>query len=138
MRISALLMTAQSDLESLARTLSAPGMPSQAEIARAVGVDQPFVSRAARCELRRITPRVARLQCYANMRFSQLVGEMGVTGEYDELHNPIVMKALEACREYLAGGFDPEILFEQVELLARAQRLKFLGKSKIFLASVED
>ncbi len=116
-------------LKALAATLATPGMPSQAALATTVGVDQPLVSRALNGDLRRVTPRVRRLADYANMRAAQLresttsdPSRSGTTGGPSDQVSRMALKVLDECRAYLADGYDPMALRDQIAILRRLQR----------------
>jgi hypothetical protein len=123
-------------LDQLARTLATPGMPTQAALANAVGVDQPLVSRAKKGKLLRVTPRVAKLAEYASMRAKQMSPQKTATGEsapltaLREKYPPtsrLGEKVLDECRAYLSEGCDPVVLRDQIALLRRAQKGRTAG-----------
>lgn len=106
--------------------LDQPGLPTQEEIAKAIGVHQSLVSRAATGELVRITDRVRRLRRYAGMRVRNYrrAGLAGPTGSSKPVMGGVDRRgAIAECRSYLEAGFDPRVLRDQVVLLRRAQSL---------------
>lgn len=120
-------------LKELAATLSAPGMPSQTALAKAVGVDQPLISRALSGSLRRVTPRVRRLSDYATMRAGQL-NETANELEHSRskidlscLASKNALRALDECRAYLADGCDAMALRDQIAFLRRLQQPKTMA-----------
>jgi len=97
------LSALQRDLRAL---LNRPGY-SQDVVAKAVGVDQPVVSRAKNGELRRITPRVRKLCAY-------------VENELGDVHVP--QEVLRATKAYMGAGGDPKLLCDTISLLVAAIR----------------
>lgn len=111
-------MDHQRSLKRLADRLKTHGLPSQVELARGAGVDQPLVSRAQRSKLIRYTDRVGRLDEYVSMRIATL--PMRRPDEVDPLEDGVHSQVIDRCREFLAGGGDPNLLLDQLALLRRA------------------
>lgn len=119
-------------LERLASLLGSPFLPVQEVIAREVGCDQPFISRAANRRLIRITDRVTELRRYAIMRIraERLAGhaasankrqtDQGIDGDYAD-------EAVSGLHMYLADGYDARLIVEQIAVLRRAQRIRRPG-----------
>lgn len=95
------LSALQRDLRAL---LTRPGY-SQDQVARAVGVDQPVVSRAKNGELRRLTPRVRKLCAYVE---NELVGVV------------VPLDVVRAAKAYIGAGGDPRLLCDSINLLTAA------------------
>ena len=106
-------------LKALAERLKKPGLPSQVELARGAGVDQPPVSRARRDELVRYTDRVRRLDEYVDMRIGALPTSRR-TDDPGPVDDGIGSQVIDRCRDFLAGGGDPNLLLDQLALLRRA------------------
>ena len=108
-------------LDRLAMALQTAGMPTQIAIARAVGVDQPLVSRARRGELKRVTTRVRALCEYAERRAAE-INELEVERARRVKRKPsLAHDVLKDCRHYLSDGCDPAVLRDQLRVLRRAQ-----------------
>ena len=110
-------------LSSLASLLRQPGIPPQTEIAQALGVDQPFVSRAKADQLIRITERVRALRKYASerRRAYRRDAHRPAPDQPEAVQEEVRDAAIAACQDYLEAGFDPRVLRDQVALLRRAQ-----------------
>lgn len=108
-------------LDRLAKALRMAGMPTQTAISRAVGVDQPLVSRARRGELKRATQRVRALCEYAERKAAELE-ELDVDRARRAKRKPsLAREVLKDCRHYLSDGCDPAVLRDQLKVLRRAQ-----------------
>lgn len=118
------IMPMNSYFERLRKLLKKQGIPSQTEIAQALGTDQPFVSRALAGELVRITPRVVALRRYAFMRIRAYSSGSVATAPAGEAMEAIRRSAIAECQDYLEAGFDPRVLQDQVCLLRRAQTVR--------------
>jgi hypothetical protein len=142
-------------LKRLALLLESPFLPVQELIAREVGCDQPFVSRAANRRLIRITDRVTDLRRYAVMRVraERIAANVSSAGDRwrgtkdagkvgtPESHGRSSIKgrpnkedvgdyaseALSGIHMYLADGYDARLIVEQIAVLRRAQRIRRTG-----------
>lgn len=114
-------MDHQSLLKDLAKRLMTPGLPSQVEIGRGAGVDQPLVSRARKGQLIRYTDRVKRLDEYVTMRVAMLPHPSSNRPRGRRNAGVAVdREVMDRCRDFLAGGGDPNLLLDQLALLRRA------------------
>ena len=120
------------DWDELAKWLRLPEMPSQSEIARQIGCDQPFVWRARNRELKRVTERVEKLWNYAAMR-AAAIGPQAPSVQRGKASNPAATirskrpearAAMTRVRAYLRDGFDAQVLADQIDVLRRAQRVQ--------------
>lgn len=107
-------------LDRLAKALQTAGMPTQTMISRAVGVDQPLVSRASRGQLKRVTKRVLRLCEYALEKAGQ-IDALSANRARAKRRPSLASEVLKDCRHYLSDGCDPAILRDQLRVLRRAQ-----------------
>lgn len=96
-------------------------MPTQTYISRAVGVDQPLVSRASRGELKRVTKRVRLLYDYALRKVDEIDALAVDRVRRAKKHPSLASEALKDCRHYLSDGCDPALLRDQIRVLRRAQ-----------------
>ena len=111
-------------------------LPPQEVIASAIDTDQPFISRAKRGALKRVTARVQRLDAYLSRRatLSAKLEEQGdpVRGAVHHrsktrLHSKRtrddreVKLARKSCETYLSEGYNPRVLIDQIDLLRKAQ-----------------
>lgn len=108
-------------LDRLAKALQTAGMPTQTAISRAVGVDQPLVSRARRGELKRVTKRVRALCEYAERRAAEIDDLEVVRTRRAKRKPSLAREVLKDCRHYLSDGCDPAVLRDQLRILRRAQ-----------------
>ena len=101
-------------LRSSVATLCADQDVVQDDIAKAAGVDQGLVSRLIRGRLKRMTSRLRRIEAYVDMRLRD---------------QALPDEVSTAVRAYLVGGGDPELLCEQLRLMAllRSPRMKQRG-----------
>ena len=108
-------------LKELAKRLATPGLPSQVEIGRGAGVDQPLVSRARSGQLLRYTDRVERLDQYVTMRIRMLPTQSTKPPPIKSVQaRGVDREVMDRCRAFLAGGGDPNLLLDQLALLRRA------------------
>ena len=84
------------------KALLANGEITQLHIARAIGIDQGFISRAKQGRLKVTTPRTQRLMAYVNMRIAD---------------QPLPPPVADAARAFLASGGDPGLLAQTIRLL---------------------
>lgn len=127
------------DLRALAEMLKSSAVPNQMAIAKAIGCDQPFISRARAGKIRRITPRVEKLWRYAETRIASMQSNQfsrsGGSAESARLMrrsrvsssgDDAAAKALEEARtsfqQYLDDGYDPRLIVDQINVLRQAQR----------------
>ncbi|MEG3143787.1 hypothetical protein U1839_03900 [Sphingomonas sp. RT2P30] len=144
-------------LERLPRMLTSAHLPVQLVIAKAIGADQPFVSRVLNGEVKRVTDRVERLWKYASSRIAEAeravdavadlereslpAGDGGVAGHAAQprLQNEstdaftgsdaYADDALSGVKAYLADGYDPRLIVEQLVVLRRAQQVRRPGRT---------
>lgn len=132
-------------LAELKTLLASSQMPVQLQIAAEVGVAQSLVSRAQNGQLRRVTDKVDRLVAYARSRVgaaglaeiaaAALESDVGPVAKTDgsghterEHHvERFTRKAREGIEAYLADGYDPRLVVEQLAVLRRAQRVRRPG-----------
>lgn len=143
-------------LEELRLLLQSAQLPVQMEIAAAAGVHQSLVSRARNGRLRRVTSKVQALFDYARMtaraeeraiaaasamdaeEVAQNV-DAGATREKAaggrevrkggrHADDPFSRQAKEGLDAYLAEGYDPRLIVEQLAVLRRAQRVRRPGR----------
>jgi hypothetical protein len=113
-------------------------LPRQEVIAEAIEVDQPFISRAKRGSLKRVTPRVRRLDAYLSRHAALCAnaGERAEAGDRDGVprRRRSALKGVKpkrevrdtklakrSCEAYLADGYNARVLINQIDLLRRAQ-----------------
>ena len=111
-------------------------LPPQEVIASAIDTDQPFISRAKRGALKRVTARVQRLDDYLSRRatLSAKLDEQGDTFRGAVQHRSVtrlhpkrtrddreVKLARKSCETYLSEGYNPRVLIDQIDLLRKAQ-----------------
>ncbi len=108
-------------LDRLSNALRKAGMPTQTAISRAVGVDQPLVSRARRGELKRVTDRVRKLCEYAERKAEEIDALEVVRARRTRKRPSLAREVLKDCRHYLSDGCDPAVLRDQLKVLRRAQ-----------------
>ena len=138
-------------LRELRLLLASDQMPVQEEIARKVEIAQSLVSRALNGRLCRVTDNVARLHAYA----SSIVGAaelakiaaaaLEAEAEPEEptripggdaapppSPSPATFRseALRGIESYLADGFDPRLVVEQLAVLRRAQQVRRAGRPR--------
>lgn len=127
-------------LRRLRTRLHDRALPPQEVIASAIDTDQPFISRAKRGALKRITSRVRRLDAYLSRHASrsadQTVADDTTSGpvqnrsksrrrtkrERDEQEAKL---ARRSCEAYLSEGYNPRVLINQIDLLRQAQSKSF-------------
>jgi hypothetical protein len=126
------------DLATLADMLRSEAIPSQLAVAKAIGCDQPFISRARAGKIRRVTPRVEKLWSYAKTRIASMqTAPLLTSGGPDEpprqakrsyasrnLEDAAVAALQEAktsFQQYLDDGYDPRLIVDQINVLRRAQ-----------------
>lgn len=132
-------------LAELKTLLASSQMPVQLQIAAEVGVAQSLVSRAQNGQLRRVTDKVDRLVEYARSRIGAAelaeiaaaaldadVGQVAKTDDSksagrDQHVERFTRKAREGIEAYLADGYDPRLVVEQLAVLRRAQRVRRPG-----------
>ncbi|AYJ86387.1 hypothetical protein D3Y57_10960 [Sphingomonas paeninsulae] len=142
-------------LKRLALLLESPFLPVQEVIAREVGCDQPFVSRAANRRLIRITDRVTHLRRYAVMRVraERVAHHASEAGDRwrgakdankastsdprarstieeradQEVVGDYASEAVNGIHMYLADGYDARLIVEQIAVLRRAQQIRRPG-----------
>lgn len=111
-------------------------LPPQEVIAAAINTDQPFISRAKRGSLKRVTARVRRLDAYLthHASLSANLTEMGDDMRGPPRHRSGTRRrkkpkrdereaklALNSCEAYLSEGYNPRVLIDQIDLLRQAQ-----------------
>ena len=143
-------------LERLPPMLRSAHLPVQSVIAKAIGADQPFVSRVLNGEVKRVTERVERLWRYASSRMAEAERAVDAVAELEcearpaagggaTVHdarpgrqkqstvtstgsNAYADDALSGVRAYLADGYDPRLIVEQLVVLRRAQQVRRPGR----------
>jgi hypothetical protein len=148
--------TPEDVLQQLPRMLRSAHLPVQSVIAKAIDADQPFISRALNKEVKRVTARVERLWRYASSRIAEaeravdavadLERESRMTADEDATSHTARPKrqkqsmdaptrsdayaddALSGVQAYLADGYDPRLIVEQLVVLRRAQQFRRPGR----------
>lgn len=136
-------------LKELAELLASSQMPVQMHVASEAGVTQSLVSRALNGHLRRVTAKVERLLDYARSRVDAAELAADAAAEVDEeidgspasigsvgtgmRRRPALdgfrREALKGVEAYLADGYDPRLVVEQLAVLRRAQRMRRPGRT---------
>lgn len=127
-------------LSALRKRLTDRALPIQEVIAAAIDVDQPFISRAKRGHLSRITPKVIKLDAYLCERAALAKGTTSKTGrtgsmppkrgrksgnrqraKVQQTDQATVKLARRSCEAYLDEGYSPRVLIDQIAILREAQ-----------------
>lgn len=138
--------------QRLPRMLRSAHLPVQSVIAKAIDADQPFVSRVLNGEVKRVTNRVERLWRYASSRMAEAERAVDAVADLEREARPpadggaagpgrrkpptdtpigsdvYADDALSGVKAYLADGYDPRLIVEQLVVLRRAQQVRRPGR----------
>lgn len=127
--------------------LASAQLPVQQKVAEELGVAQSLVSRARNRRLRRVTPKVRLLIDYATSRIDAeelaTIAARALEADADAAKvaasrteparsspsdGRFRKQAIEGVKAYIADGFDPRLIVEQIAVLRRAQRVRRPGR----------